>query len=207
MLASSQWISAGYLLRRLPSSMAAVLTVSMMGCVGLDEPLLSDRAVMPGYSVTKVQGLAGHTITIEVYGNPFSVPPQAFDGQIAANMNQSAAAPMRFAAHAPGDTAEPYHVVWNFTPPQESIAPNAICRADFVQSNSSGTPIEAYAAFCLGREALSSVRGHLYYADTQNSLEFLRFVDAMTTELFPTEGIGQRRSGDAKLGKPVSHPF
>jgi len=107
MLAPSQRISAVYLLRRLPPSMAAVLMASMMGCVGLYEPVLSDRAVMPGYSVTEVRSLADRTVKIEVYGNPFAVEPQAFEGQIAANMNQSAAAPARFAAQGPSDTAEP----------------------------------------------------------------------------------------------------
>jgi hypothetical protein len=101
----------------------------------------------------------------------------------------------------------PYRVVWNFAPPRESIAPNAICQGKYEEASKVGMPIDAYAAFCRDGQALSSVRGRLYYTDTQNSLEFLSLVDAMTAELFPTDPTGPRRSGDTRLGRPSSHPF
>jgi hypothetical protein len=181
--------------------------LSLMGCVTRYEPVLSDRAIMLGYSVPEVQGLANRTVKVEVYGNPFATSPQAFAGEVASNMNQSAAAPAHFAAHAPSDAATPYRVVWDFAPPRGSIAPNTICQEKYVEPGQAGIPIDAYAAFCRGSEALSSVRGRLYYTDTQNSHEFLSLVDAMTTQLFPTEVSGPRRSGDTRLGKPQSHPF
>lgn len=184
-----------------------LVALPLMGCVTRYEPALSDRAITPAYSVLEAQGLAGRTVKVEVYGNPFGAQPQAFAGQVAANMNQNAAAPAHFAAHAPGDATAPYRVVWNFAPPRESIAPNAICQGKYVEPSEAGMPIDAYAAFCRGSAALSSVRGRLYYTDTQNSLEFLSFVDAMTVQLFPTEVSGPRRSGDTRLGKPQSHPF
>lgn len=87
------------------------------------------------------------------------------------------------------------------------MAPNAICRAKDTRTNSGGMPIDVCAAFCRDDEALSSVRGALYYADTQNSLEFLALIDAMTAKLFPADVTGLRRSGDAPLGKPTTHPF
>jgi hypothetical protein len=178
-----------------------------MGCVTRYEPVLSDRAITPAYSVPEAQGLAGRTVKVEVHGNPFATRPPAFAGQVAANMNQSAAAPAHFAAYTPSDTTTPYRVVWNFTPPRRSIAPNEICQGKYFEPSQAGMPIDAYAAFCRGSEALSSVRGRLYYTDTQNSLEFLDLVVAMTAQLFPTEVSGPRRSGDTRLGKPQSHPF
>jgi hypothetical protein len=181
--------------------------LSLLGCVTRYEPVLSDHAIMLGYSVPEVRGLANRTVKVEVYGNPFATLPQAFAGQVAANMNQSAAAPAHFAAHAAHDAATAYRVVWDFAPSRGSIAPNAICQGKHVEPGQAGIPIDAYAAFCRGGEALSSVRGRLYYTDTQNSLEFLNLVDAMTAQLFPTEVTGPRRSGDARLGKPQSHPF
>ncbi|HXZ02932.1 MAG TPA: hypothetical protein VEI03_23290 [Stellaceae bacterium] len=200
--------SASFLSRPVPPGIvaAALLLLPLVGCVSRYNPVLSDRAVMPGYSAAEVRGLAGRTIKVEVYGNPFSVAPEAFAGQVAANMNQSDAAPAHFAAHPSGASAEPYRVVWNFAPPRQSIAPNEICRMTSAPPGG-GMPIDVYAAFCQGRDALSSVRGGIYYSDTQNSVEFLVLVDAMTAQLFPINAQGLRRSGDARLGKPMSHPF
>jgi hypothetical protein len=191
-------------IRRFP---AALLALAATACVAQYSPVLSDRAIMPAYSVAVRQALAGHTVMVEVHGTPFSVPPQAFAGQLAANMNQSAAAPAHFVSTAPSDAASPYRVVWNFAPPQESIAPNAICQGKFARSNKAGESIDTYAAFCRGDAALSSVRGRLYYTETQNSIEFLSLVDAMTTQLFPIDASDPRRSGDARLGERLSHPF
>lgn len=178
----------------------------LIGCVDRYDPVLSDHAVMPGYSFAEVHGLAGRTVRVEVYGNPFSAAPEAFAGQVAANMNQSDAAPAHFAAHPSDASTDPYRVVWNFAPPRESIAPNEICRTSSVP-RSGGVPLDVYAAFCHGRDALSSVRGGLYYTDTQNSIEFLVLIDRMTAQLFPANAAELRRSGDARLGKPMSHPF
>jgi hypothetical protein len=185
---------------------AALVLLSLVACAMHYDPVLSDRAVMPGYSLADVRGLAGRPVRVEVFGNPFSVAPEAFAGQVAANMNQSDAAPVHFAAHVAGDAGSSYRVVWNFAPPRESVAPNEICRTSSV-SPSAGAPIDAYAAFCHGADALTSVRGRLYYADTQNSVEFLHLVDAMTAQLFPVEIVGTRRSGDTRLARPMSHPF
>lgn len=185
---------------------AAALVLPLAACAMHYDPVLSDHAVMPGYSLADIRGLAGRTIRVEVYGNPFAVAPEAFAGQVAANMNQSDAAPAHFAAHAPGDAVASYRVVWDFAPPRESVAPNEICRTTAVPP-SSATPIDAYAALCYGADALTSVRGRLYYADTQNSVEFLHLVDAMTAQLFPADVIGTRRSGDTRLARPMSHPF
>ena len=189
--------------RRAP--MVALVAIVLIGCAARYDPVLSDRAVMPGYSLAEARSLTG--IKVEVYGNPFTVAPEAFVGQVAATMNQSTAAPAHFAAHGPSGAAVPYRVVWNFAPPHESIAPNVICQAKDVRSNRGGMPIDVYAAFCRDDRALSSVRGALYYTDTQNSLEFLSLIDAMTARLFPADATGPRRSGDAPLGKAVTHPF
>jgi hypothetical protein len=132
---------------------------------------------------------------------------RAFAGQIAANMNESASAPAHFSANGGRVDAPSYRVVWNFAPPQQSMAPNAICRGENVKSDEVGGSIDAYAAFCRHNEALSSVRGRIYHADTQNSLEFLHLVDAMMEQLFPTDVSGPRRSGDSRLGNRMSHPF
>jgi len=52
-----------------------------------------------------------------------------------------------------------------------------------------------------GDDELSSVRGY------PKPLEFLDLVDAMTTELFPKDVTElRRRSGGARLGKPLSRP-
>ena len=187
--------------------LAVLATWPFAGCAIRYEPELSDRAVMPGYSVAEVLSLADRTLKVEVYGNPFAAAPQAFEGQVAANMNQSAAAPAHFAAHATSSAETPYRIVWNFAPPRQSVAPNAICQGQYEESTKAGMPIDAYAAFCRGGQGLSSVRGRLYYTDTQNSLEFLSLVDAMTAQLFPKDPTGPRRSGDSPLGKRVSHPF
>jgi hypothetical protein len=178
-----------------------------MGCGAPSVSVLSDRAVMPGYSPDELQRLAGGTVKVEVYGNPFVIPPHAFSGQVAANMNQSAAAPAHFIADPSSDPVGAYRVVWDFSPPHQSIAPNAICQGRHVEPSGPGTPIDAYAAFCREGEALSSVRGHLYYTDTPNSVEFLNFIEAMTTQLFPRDASIPRRSGDARLGSRVTHPF
>lgn len=193
--------------RKIGLAAAALAVLPSTACVTQYTPVLSDHAVMPGYSIAEVKGLAGRTIKVEVYGNPFAVAQPAFAGQVASLMNQSGVAPGHFAAHASGDAAAPARVVWNFAPPPVSIAPNAICQGKYVVPDRSGVPIDAYAAFCRGGEALSSVRGSLYYADAPNSIEFLVLVDAMTTQLFPTDDTGPRRSGDARLGRPLSHPF
>ena len=161
---------------------------------------------MPGYSLAEARSLAPQSVKVEVYGSPFAVASEAFAGQVAANMSQSAAAPTHFSARARSDLAHSYRVVWNFAPPRESVAPNAVCQARNIQPRGGGMPIDVYAAFCRDGQALSSVRGALYYADTQNSLEFLALIDAMTAQLFPADDTGLRRSGDAPLGKPLSHP-
>ena len=192
---------------RIRRLLIALIALPFAACATRYTPVLSDHAVMPGYSVAEVNGLAGRRIQVEVHGNPFPVPQQAFEGQVAALMDQSGVAPAHFAAHAADDPATRERVVWNFAPPRESIAPNAICQGKYVVPDKSGVPIDAYAAFCRGDEALSSVRGSLYYADAPYSLEFLILVDAMTTQLFPTDETGPRRSGDARLGRPLSHPF
>jgi hypothetical protein len=183
----------------------ALATLPLVGCVGRYDPVLSDHAVMPGYSLAEARRLSG--VKVEVYGGPFAVAPEAFAGQVASTMNQSGAAPAHFTAHGSSDAASLYRVVWNFAPPRESMAPNAICRAKGIRINSAGMPIDVCAAFCRDDEALSSVRGALYYTDTQNSLEFLALIDAMTAKLFPADATGLRRSGDAPLGRPTSHPF
>ena len=77
-----------------------------------------------------------------------AVAPDAFAGQVASTMNQSAAAPAHFAAHAAQGVASAYRVVWNFSPPRESIAPNAICQGKYVEPTKPGVPIDVYAAFC-----------------------------------------------------------
>jgi hypothetical protein len=186
--------------------LAALLALAAPACDIQYTPSLSDHAIMPDYSLAVRQSLAGHTVMVEVHGNPFAVPPQAFAGQVAANMNQSGAAPARFTG-APSTATTPYRVVWNFAPPHESIAPNAICRGQDTRSNEIGESIDAYAAFCRGDVALSSVRGRLYYTETQNSIAFLRLVDTMTAQLFPTDPTGLRRPGGARLGERLSHPF
>jgi hypothetical protein len=186
---------------------AMVATLASTGCTSRYTPVLSDHALMPGYSADEVRRLTGHAVKVEVYGNPFIVPPHAFDGQVASNMNQSAAAPAHFVADPEGNAIADYRVVWNFSPPQGSIAPNAICQGKYVKTLKPGMPIDAYAAFCRNREALSSVRGRLYYTDTPNSVEFLTLVDAMTTQLFPRDATGLRRPGDARLGDPLTHRY
>jgi hypothetical protein len=193
--------------RQIRGLLVALIALPFAACAERYTPVLSDHAIMPGYSVAGLKGLAGHRVQVEVLGNPFPVPQPAFAGQVAALMDQSGVTPAHFAAHAPDDPATRERVVWNFAPPRESIAPNAICQGKYVVPDRSGVPIDAYAAFCRGAEALSSVRGSLYYADAPYSLEFLILVDAMTTQLFPTDETGPRRSGDARLGKPLSHPF
>jgi hypothetical protein len=185
---------------------AALATVALAGCVSRYDPVLSDHAIMPDYSLAEARRLAGHNVKVEVYGSPFSVAPEAFAGEVASTMNQSAAAPAHFAAHATRNLAPSYRVVWNFAPPPVSIAPNAICQAKEVRPGAQGMPIDVYAAFCRDDQALSSVRGALYYTDTQNSLEFLALIDAMTAQLFPPDDAGPRRSGDTPLGRPMSHP-
>ena len=209
MLTTSQRSSVfrWHLSHQRPSVLAMLATLPLMGCAVRSAPVLSDRAVMSGYSLAIVQSLTGRTVTIEVHGDPFDTPSQAFAGQVAANMNDSAAAPARFAVHARANGATPYRVVWDFTPPNESLAPNAICQRRYDTPSKIGMPIDAYAAFCRGGEALSSVRGRLYYADTQNSLEFLNLIDVMTAQLFTNDVTGPRRSGDSRLGKSISHPF
>jgi hypothetical protein len=212
MLATQAWsIQSGRIFPRRTARWSALLTaltlLPLSACATRYDPVLSDRALMPDYSVAEVQGMAHHTVNVEVYGNPFDVTPQAFAGQVAANMNQNDVAPAHFAAQVASNTAKPYRVVWNFAPPSTGVTPNAICEARFVRPDSRGAPIDAYVAYCRGRVALSSVRGRLYYTDSDNSLEFLSLVDAMTTALFPPSASGQRRSGDTTLGKPLSHPF
>jgi hypothetical protein len=187
--------------------LATVAAAPLVGCAIQYTPLVSDLAVMPGYAVADVRNLAGRTVRVEVYGNPFGLPAHAFSGQVAANMNQSASASARFAAQPSSGDATPYRVVWDFAPPQEGSTPNAICQAKSVESSRAGTPIDAYAAFCRGSEALSSVRGRLYYTDTQNSLEFLNLIGVMTAQLFPADPPGFRRSGDTRLGRRSSTPF
>jgi hypothetical protein len=186
---------------------ATVAAAPLLGCSIQYTPVVSDLAVMPGYSAADVRNLAGRAVRVEVYGNPFGLPALAFSGQVAANMNQSASASAHFAAQPSSGDETPYRVVWDFAPPREGSTPNAICRAKSVESSRTGTPIDAYAAFCRGGEALSSVRGRLYYTDTQNSLEFLNFIGVMTAQLFPTDPPGFRRSGDARLGRRLSNPF
>jgi hypothetical protein len=181
---------------------AAIAGLPLAGCAMQYDPVLSDRAVMPGYSVSDIRALAGRTIKVDVYGDPFAAAPYAFAGQVASNMNQSSAAPGHFTAHPATDPTAPYRVVWNFSPPRESVAPNQICRTKSVPPNNGRTPIDVAAAFCYGEQALTSVRGSLYYTGTQNSIEFLRLVDAVTTQLFPVEIDAPRRSGDSRLGKP-----
>jgi signal transduction histidine kinase len=183
----------------------ALLGVPLAGCAERYNPVLSDRAVMPDYSLEAARRLAPASVKVEVYGNPFAVAPDAFAGQVASTMNQSAAAPAHFAAHAAQGVASAYRVVWNFAPPPVSIAPNAICEAKYIGSRGGGMPIDVYAAFCHQNHALSSVRGALYWTDTQNSLEFLALIDRMTAQLFPADAVG-RRDGDAPLGRPLSHP-
>lgn len=188
-------------------AVAALLLAALAGCASHYEPVLSDRAVMPGYALADVRDLAGRTVKVEVFGNPFAVPPEAFAGQVASNMNTSNAAPAHFAAHSSTATAGRYRVVWNFAPPRSSVAPNEICRTTAVPPGRGGMPIDVYAAFCWDGDALSSVRGSIYYSATQNSVEFLVLVDAMTAALFPVDVAGLRRSGDTPLGRPMSHPF
>lgn len=195
-----------FLLRRCALA-TVVAALTLTGCAGGYAPVLSDHALMPGYSADEVRHLTGRAVKVEVYGNPFVVPPHAFDGQVASNMNQSRAAPTHFISDPEGGVIADYRVVWNFSPPQESIAPNAICQGKYVETLRPGMPIDAYAAFCHDGEALSSVRGRLYYTDTPNSVEFLTLVDAMTTQLFPRDATGLRRSGDARLGDPLTHRY
>lgn len=182
--------------------MAALVLPTVAACAPQYDPVLSDVAVMPAYSIDEVHALADRSVRVEVYGDPFSVATDAFAGQVAANMNQANAAPAHFSAHAGNDARRAYHVVWNFSPPRESLAPNQVCRTTSAPPGAGGTPIDAYAAFCYGGDALTSVRGRLYYTDTQNSVEFLHLVDAMTEQLFPTEVRGPLRSGDSRLGRP-----
>ena len=185
----------------------ALALLPLSACVTRYDPVLSDRALTTDYSVAEVKSMADHTVNVAVHGNPFGGAQEAFAGQVAANMNQSRGAPTHFAAHAASNTTEPYRIVWNFAPPSEPITPNAICQEKFVRPGRRGTPIDVYAAFCRGPVALSSIRGGLYYTDSDNSLEFLNLIDAMTTALFPTSANGSRRSGDTILGRPLSHPF
>jgi hypothetical protein len=187
-------------------AVAAAVALLGSGCALHYEPTLSDHAIMPDYSPDELRALAGRAVKVEVHGNPFAIAQPAFDGQIAANMNDSAAAPAHFVAFRESSIAPRYRVVWNFSPPVTSVAPNAICQGSAEEPSKAGVPIDAYAAFCRDNEALSSVRGRLYYTDTPNSVEFLSLIDQMTAELFPKNVTGLRRSGDARLGAPVSSP-
>ena len=80
-----------------------LMALPLVGCVGRYDPVLTDQALMPGYSLAEARSLVG--VKVEVYGNPFAVAPEAFAGQVASTMNQSAAAPARFTAHGPSAAA------------------------------------------------------------------------------------------------------
>ena len=102
------------------------------------------HAVMPDYSVAEVQQLASHTVRVK------AIPPpsrRSFCGFGRRQCHQATAAPAHFAALSLGNVSTVCRVVWNFAPPREALAPNAICRTKDVESGRSGMPIDADAAF------------------------------------------------------------
>lgn len=194
------------LYRALPGTLIASC---LAACDVVYQPILSDYAVMPEYSAAVVErAVPNRDLKVEVHGSPFNVPPAAFAGQVAAQMNQSSVVETHFTTNPGYSALPPYRIVWNFAPPRTSIAPNAICagRYDNLEEIGSDPPIDAYGAFCRGDAALTSARIRIYYTDTQNSIEFMDVVASMTAKLFPTEPPRLRRSGDARLAEPPPKP-
>jgi hypothetical protein len=178
----------------------ALAGVAACGAPALDTGL-SDYAVMPAYSAEEVQkATAERTIPIVVQGRPSHWTRTALEADVAAGMNGSSALRgVQFQA-APADSpGQRYRVVWKFAPPVESLPPNEICARAHDDYNPERLLIEAYAAFCRGDKALSSVRGRLLAAEGQDAATLAKLVRAMTAALFPADPPSYRRSGDARL--------
>jgi hypothetical protein len=175
------------------------------GCAPAPVAMMSDYAVMPGYSSALVATLRDRPIKVEVRGDPFGLPAEAFAGQIAATMSDVQDAPaLLFASHDAPDLVPGYRVVWDFAA-RRGLAPDELCGAAAPPADREALPIDAYAALCREDKALTAVRARLYYTDTPGSLEFIALVDATTRALFPGRPPAVRRVGAAPLAPWAPH--
>lgn len=183
----------------------AILIAGLAACQPAPMHVLSEYAVTPDYARQRLDDdLTGRAIRVSVVGNPFDVPPEAFAGQIAAQMTDAHAFDVRFVARGADIGVPGYDVVWDFAPPRE-LAPDEICAEREARRPRAPLPIDAYVALCHDGKALTAVRAKLYYTDTQNSLEFIALVDDTTRALFPTQLPALRRPGDARIAPQVPH--
>lgn len=176
---------------------------ALAGCTPV--PILSEYAVTPEYSLDLLDAeVRGHDLKVEVHGSPFGVAPEAFAGQLAAEMNQAQAFAVNFTSHDTGKMAPGFKVVWDFAPAHE-LTPDEVCSSTDSDSAAASLPIDAYAALCRENKALSAVRAKLFYTGTQNSIEFIGLVDDVTRALFPTKLPAFRRLGDARVAPQLPH--
>lgn len=183
----------------------ALLGLVAVGCTPTPMLMMSEHAVMPDYSRALIEELRGRPIKVEVRGDPFRQPAEAFAGQIAATMTTvSDARALAFSSRDIADMAAGYKVVWDFAP-RRGRAPDEICAAAQPTGASQRLPVDAQAALCRGDRALTAVRARLYYTDTQNSLEFIALVDDAVRALFPERVPPVRRDGAARLAPWAPH--
>lgn len=183
----------------------ALLAILVVGCQPSPVRVLSEYAVTPDYSRQQLDDdLTGRAVKVEVFGNPFDVPPAAFSGQIAAEMTEAHVFDARFVGRDGEPGVSGYAVVWDFAPPR-ALAPDEICAERAPRGDRAPLPIDAYVALCRAGKALTAVRAKLYYTGTQNSLEFIGLVDDAAHALFPSQLPALRRPGDARIAPQVPH--
>ena len=187
----------------------AAVIAALAACQPPPVHQLAEYAVTPDYErATLERDLAGRTVRVVVFGNPFAVPADAFAGQLAAAMTDAHAIDARFLARGDPEGGAPvpgYTVVWDFAP-AGALSPDAICAERAAPPGARAPlPIDAYVALCRGDKALSAVRARLYYTETQNSLEFIGLVDDATRALFPAHPPAFRRPGDTTIAPQVPH--
>lgn len=166
-----------------------VIMLATAGCAS-GSVRLTHQDINPMYGAGQfAYAGAGRDLRVDVVGNPFGGDAASFGRAVTNAMQGQHFGPAtNFTTSPGGDARDAYRVVMLFDPPA-SFNPMQLCdespSALPTQPRQDG--ISAFAAFCRGSKALSSVKGDVAAASGPDDPAFRALVGRVTHALFPPD--------------------
>lgn len=150
---------------------------------------VSQTGISHGYSRSElsVVGTGGNELRVEVTGNPYGIPKQAFDETVVAGMQgKSPGAPVTFALEPQQeDTARHHRVVIVFDP-ATILSPSQLCTASQpIATKAPGETMTVMGAYCQSNYEFTHAAARAKMPPGANTPEFRNLVTQLTLAMFP----------------------
>jgi len=185
-----------------PALAALVSTLSLAACESPGTDMILSDYIAPTYNPTLLNAAARYdAVPVEVTGNPFGGDKERLTRVIADSVRETPLASRIPFAPATAAMTAPYRLVVIFDPARNLGFASVCERGSRRQAETPGPGLRMMMTYCLGRDAITSLRlrhGGFDGAEGPDTPAFRRLVQNATAALFPprTEIRGNNGDGD-----------